>query len=195
MKILTIVLSVVAVSTISACDTIEKVTIQKASDQTTFLSATAANSVSIVKASSDGDIVCMRHAPDALSSASTSVSASNKGTSEGENSGNSEAELNGRTPVVVLVRDAQFELCNMYLNGVIDKSDYVNLYIRKLEIYAPLMLEETKNTTISLAEDSASSSATSNFSTINSFPEDSNDKDLGSGDTSSGTNPNPNPGG
>ena len=123
MKILAIGLSAVAILTISACGTIEMVTVQKVSDQTSIVSATAANSVSIVKASSDGDIVCIRHGPDAIASSGFSLT----GGGAGEGSSNSEAEMDGRTPVLLLARDAQFELCNMYLNGVIDKSNYVKM--------------------------------------------------------------------
>ena len=155
MKILAIGLSAVAILTISACDTIERTTIQKASDQTSIVSATASNSVSIVKASSDGDVVCIRHGPDAIANASLSLT----GGGAGESSSNSEAEMDGRTPVLLLARDAQFELCNMYLNGVIDKSDYVKMYISQLELYANLMLEETKQTTITISETSASTTS------------------------------------
>ena len=187
MKILTIGLCTATILTISACDTIERITVQKATDQTTVLSATAANSVSIVKASSDGDIVCMRHAPDALSSASLSVVARGKSADESENSANSEAELDGRTPVVLLVRDAQFELCNMYLNGVIDKIDYLKLYTRQLEIHASLMLEETKNTTITISETSASAAASSSIARME--PLDQSQKvESGSNNSQDGSN-------
>lgn len=167
MKILAIGLSAVAILTISACDTIEMVTVQKVSDQTSIVSATAANSVSIVKASSDGDIVCIRHGPDAIASSGFSLT----GGGAGEGSSNSEAEMDGRTPVLLLARDAQFELCNMYLNGVIDKSNYVKMYSSQLELYAPLMLEETKHTTITISESSGSTESPMEPSKQSSNPE------------------------
>jgi hypothetical protein len=167
MKILAIGLSAVAILTISACDTVEMVTIQKVSGQTSIVSATAANSVSIVKASSDGDVVCIRHGPDAIASSGFSLT----GGGAGEGSSISEAEMTGRTPVLLLARDAQFELCNMYLNGVIDKSDYVKMYISQLKLYAPLMLEETKYTTITISESSESTESSMQPSNQSSNPE------------------------
>ena len=56
------------------------------------------------------------------------------------------------------MRDSQFNLCNLYQNGVIDESKYLTLFKKNIDLYANLMSEEIKTTTVAITEVSEKSS-------------------------------------
>jgi hypothetical protein len=150
--------TILATIPLFACDMPNKVTFIHPTQDVIILASNAATNLSIIKRKSTGDIICIKPAPDALSGDSLSLSGSSSKISEGTSSATSEAELIGRTPVVIMMRDSQFNLCNLYQNGVIDESTYLTLFKKNIGLYANLMSEEIKTTTVAITEVSEKSS-------------------------------------
>lgn len=134
---------------ITGCDAVETISIKNASKDTQIVTSNAAANLSVVMRSGSRDIVCFNSAPDAAPDVSSRFSLVGSG-SEGYNA--SETEMSGRTPVLLMMRDSNFNLCKMYLNGVISKQQYYEMTNKSLEIFEKLMSAEIENTQISISE-------------------------------------------
>ena len=134
---------------ITGCDAVETISIKNASKDTQIVTSNAAANLSVVMRSGSRDIVCVNSAPDAVPDVSSRFSLVGSG-SEGYNA--SESEMSGRTPVLLMMRDNNFNLCKMYLNGVISEQQYFEMTNKSLEIFEKLMSAEIENTQISISE-------------------------------------------
>ena len=134
---------------ISGCDVAETISMKNVSEDTQIVTSNAAANLSVVKRTESGEIICVNSAPDAVPSVSSQFTLADSG-SEGFNV--SEAEMSGRTPVLLMMRDSNFNLCKMYLNGVISKEQYVEMTTKQLEVFEKLMSAEIEHTQITISE-------------------------------------------
>ena len=125
-------------------------------NKSTILSSTAALTHTIIQPKDSNSFTCFMPQPDADFSQSDSggVSFLNSGVSEGisdsESSGGD--EMNGRTPGVLFSRDMMYRLCEFTSNYNLSKQEAIALYKQNISALNGLMLEESKNTTVTVSE-------------------------------------------
>lgn len=144
------------------CDVIENISVTKTDDDTSVISTNAANGISILKNRDSTNIVCIGPGPDAL--VGSQVQISNLTPRSGDEAASSnEAEMSGRTPTLLMMRHATFNLCNMYQNGVIDRAEYLSLHKKQFDTVSDLMAKELLNTSVTITETAARSAEASYF--------------------------------
>lgn len=97
---------------------------QAPSDKNRMMLTDAASVLTVTRSRNPGIVTCSRMNSDVSVSrtASISVSTLNFG-NDGDSTGAQEAELQGRTPGLLAMRDALFHSCMLYQSGVITASD------------------------------------------------------------------------
>jgi hypothetical protein len=144
------------------CDVIETISVTKTDDDTSVISTNAANGVSILKNRDSTNIVCIGPGPDALAGSQVQISNLMPGSGD-EAASSNEAEMSGRTPTLLMMRHATFNLCNMYQNGVIDRAEYLSLHKKQFDTVSDLMAKELLNTSVTITETAARSAEASYF--------------------------------
>lgn len=93
--------------------------------ETKMVVTSAGAAISTVKTVDGREVVCVRLGPDAGSSTNSDLTLGIPGRgSESDDYGDKEAELIGRTPVNVLVRDLLFQICMARQSGLLTDDQY-----------------------------------------------------------------------
>ena len=154
-------ISIFILTSLLGCSTADQPLLHNVTDDLTIVSSSATSTLSVVKSNEGNETVCFKSSPDALSSSSESLGISSKLNQDQESSARSETEMSGRTPTLLLMREAQFNLCNLYLNGVIDKATYAKKFSKQIDSFIELMTTELANTTIDLTQSTGNTQAPS----------------------------------
>lgn len=150
---------VVLAFAVSGCLSSEKVNMQNTGDLE-FVSTTSGNNLSLVRVNGNDRLICPRLGPDTATDRSGGFAAAmglKGGGTEGAagTSSSSEVELQGRTPSILLTRDALFQLCVMHQNGQISQAQYNRMVEKYLDAGFALATVEAQDTQIQIGEAAA----------------------------------------
>ena len=124
----------------------------------TVLSSTASLSHTLVRGVNDKHIICAQTAPDATFDQDDAFSFSfaivNTGSSDagGDEEGTEEAEMAGRTPVLLLSRELFYRTCEFATNYNLNKAEAKELFSKTLDTVSQAWMVEAGNTTITIGD-------------------------------------------
>lgn len=123
----------------------------------TILSSTASLSHTTALPPDSGYIICSQGAPDAVFDASESGSINLSLISLGDdadeiNEGQSEQEMAGRTPTVLMTRELFYRACEFSRNFSLSKDEALDLYLRTLDAVSNVWPTEAGRTTVTIGD-------------------------------------------